>query len=135
LQKSLLRHSSLVGLISAGVHEQCAYIITELYAQGNLYNYLRQDSNPLPHEQAIGFLLDISSGMNYLHSVGIVHRDLKSLNVLMDGTHCRITDYGTSRFIHQSTQMTGNVGTGPWMAPEGTLFSHAKTNVFFVNGF
>jgi len=115
---SLLRNPSLVGLISAGVHDQCAYIITELYSQGNLYDYLRRDSNPIPHELAVGFLLDISSGMSYLHSVGIVHRDLKSLNILMSNNHCKITDYGTSRFINQSTHMTGNVGTGPWMAPE-----------------
>ena len=57
--------------------------------------------------------------MNYLHCfpIPVVHRDLKSLNVLIDAYHNpKITDFGWSRFVAE--KMTGKVGTYQWMAPE-----------------
>lgn len=56
--------------------------------------------------------LGIAKGMNYLHCfpIPIVHRDLKSLNILIDAYHNpKITDFGWSRFVAE--KMTGKVGT------------------------
>ena len=60
------------------------------------------------------------AGMKYLHSSRIIHRDLKSLNVLVDGGgRGRICDFGLSSTRPQAaSHVTGVVGTVAWTAPE-----------------
>ena len=85
--------------------------------------------------------------MEYLHSLNIIHRDLKSLNVLLNsGGEVKITDYGSisifnhihnigsTRFNVKSEVMTSNVGTAAWMAPECInqfLFILVNSNAVF----
>jgi serine/threonine protein kinase len=73
-------------------------------------------------------LQDIAQGMNYLHSLSppIIHRDLKSLNLLLsepvigptDPILLKITDFGVSKTLSEPELMTGQMGTCHWMAPE-----------------
>lgn len=57
--------------------------------------------------------------MNFLHTCGIIHRDLKSLNLLVSKNYdVKICDFGLSRVVDTRNAMTSNIGTVAWIAPE-----------------
>lgn len=93
-------------------------IITDWMPNGSLYHDLHIHHR-LDQTGKTICAFDIARGMQYLHKCQIVHRDLKSLNVLLDSNNLiRICDFGFSRHASDSSLMTQNIGTPHWMAPE-----------------
>lgn len=93
-------------------------IITDWMPNGSLYHDLHVHHR-LDQTGKTICAFDIARGMQYLHKCQIVHRDLKSLNVLLDSNNkIRICDFGFSRHASDSSLMTQNIGTPHWMAPE-----------------
>ena len=93
-------------------------IVTEWLDGGSLYQLLHKSVQLSPsHKTLIAF--DIARGMQFLHSRQVLHRDLKSPNVLLDNNmRAKICDFGYSRVADSTDVMTKNVGTPHWMAPE-----------------
>ncbi|OQR90882.1 kinase, partial [Thraustotheca clavata] len=101
-------------------------MVIEWMDRGDLKNVLESskpsvsgnDAPKFPWSEKLKCLLAIADGLVYLHSLDIIHRDLKSRNVLMDSTKgTKLTDFGVSREVTSET-MTIGVGTYRWMAPE-----------------
>jgi serine/threonine protein kinase len=93
-------------------------IVTQYMSGGSLFHRLHSRGRQLNPTQSTIIALGIAEGMEYLHSKRLIHRDLKSLNVLLDENHHpKIADFGLSRTWGDSV-MTQNVGTKRWMAPE-----------------
>jgi len=127
-----VQHPSLLKLIGA-TDSSPFCIITEWMNGGSLYHALKTPGYMSSTERTIA-AYDIARGMQFLHSRKIVHRDMKSLNVLLDDNKkVRICDFGFSRFANENTLMTSNIGTPHWMAPEllikGTQYS-SKIDVY-----
>ena len=94
------------------------YIITELASHGSLYNYLHDKKEEPSPDQSLAWAQQIASGMQHLHSNNVVHRDLKSGNVLLAlGLLAKVCDFGTARTLAK-TAMTTQKGTYRWMPPE-----------------
>jgi serine/threonine protein kinase len=71
-------------------------IIMEYCEMGTLRNFLDElEGKGLTVDVLINFIEDVASGMYYLHSKGVVHRDLKTSNILIDGKmRCKVADFG-----------------------------------------
>ncbi|XP_040995882.1 serine/threonine-protein kinase STY46-like isoform X2 [Juglans microcarpa x Juglans regia] len=122
-----VRHKNVVRFIGACTKPPHLCIVTEYMPGGSLYDYLHKNHNILELPQLLEFAIDISMGMEYLHQNNIIHRDLKTANLLMD-THnvVKVADFGVARFQNQGGVMTAETGTYRWMAPE--VINHQPYN-------
>ncbi len=99
-------------------------MVMEYMPKGSLYNVLGSDIE-LPWDKRWVIAMDIAYGVEELHSRNIIHRDIKSLNVLLDDRlRAKVADFGqaklktTSRSTKSKREQTGAVGTVAWLAPE-----------------
>lgn len=94
-------------------------IATEYMRNGSLWDLIHNNSNTkLNPTQKTNIAIGIAHGMRYLHSKGIIHRDLKSPNIFLDENYLpKIADFGLSRFC-DSEFMTQSIGTPQWMPME-----------------
>jgi len=118
-----IHHPNIVQLMGICIESDDVYIITEFINGGDLHKRLLDSSVKLGWPEKISYCRDIALAMTYLHSKGIMHRDLKSHNLLIgEGGKVKVCDFGLARSEssggddknHQKTI----VGTHEWMAPE-----------------
>lgn len=97
-----LHHTNVLKFIGVLYRDSKLHLVTE-YVPGGPLNELLQDlSKQLPYQHRIAFARDIASGMTYLHSKNIIHRDLNSLNCLVrDDRSVIVADFGLARIISQ----------------------------------
>lgn len=94
--------------------------VSEYMEGGSLFDALHSNKNPLPYECNLQIARDVASAVAYLHAEKVIHRDLKSANVLLSGDRCRakVADFGLAKFsVHAEAAQTV-AGTRYWMAPE-----------------
>ncbi|XP_062193930.1 serine/threonine-protein kinase STY46-like isoform X2 [Phragmites australis] len=113
------RHKNVVQFIGACTKPPNLCIVTEYMSGGSVYDYLHKHKGVFKLPALVGVAIDVSKGMSYLHQNNIIHRDLKTANLLMDenGT-VKVADFGVARVKAQSGVMTAETGTYRWMAPE-----------------
>ena len=78
----LLCHPSIVNHIDMYEYKNTKYIVTELMGDGDLHSYVKK-KNFLDEFEAAVIIYDILEGLSYLHKSGIIHRDLKSENIML----------------------------------------------------
>jgi alpha-tubulin suppressor-like RCC1 family protein/predicted Ser/Thr protein kinase len=129
-----LRHPNILLFMGACTISPNFFIVTEYCDNGNLFELLHQKKNySISVEERKRISLEIAIGMNFLHSFKppILHRDLKTMNVLLDkNLQVKIADFGSAKIL--KIQMTKQKGTFQWMAPEvikGSTYTE-KADVF-----
>jgi len=115
-----LNHPNLVLFLGASL-EPVLCMISEFMFGGSLYDLLYKKKKIPDHTKRCVLALDIAKAMAFLHNhkPPIVHRDLKSLNILLDekGEHAKVGDVGLAVNIGKG-ELKGAVGTYSWMPPE-----------------
>jgi serine/threonine-protein kinase len=117
-----IRHRNVVQVYEAGRCGDMPYLVTEYLPGGTLAGLLQ--GKPQPPRQAARWLAELADGVAAAHRHGVLHRDLKPTNVLVDadGT-LKVTDFGLAKRLGDATRMTTTgvvVGTPAYMAPEHT---------------
>lgn len=112
-------HPNIIAVYDVGVHEDHYYIAMEHHPGGDLKGRL---ANNMTTQQAMSILRQMAAALDYAHSKGYIHRDVKPDNILFreDGSAV-LTDFGIARPATGDTQMTQLgmvVGTPKYMSPE-----------------
>ena len=115
-------HENLLSLVDSFVEDEQLFIVTEMYGL-DLVGVIKE-SYQLDIATAKKIMLQVASGVIYLHESGIYHRDLKPDNILvtsMDDLTVKICDFGASTTtVNSSNNFTG--GTDRYLSPE--IFNH-----------
>lgn len=120
-----LNHPNLVGVLDFGEYDNRLYLVMELVEGDSLARVLSV-SGALPAERVAQLAAQAAAGLAAAHQQGIVHRDVKPANLLLDaGGTLKIGDFGIARFLDDpgaALTATGQiVGTGLYLAPERAL--------------
>jgi serine/threonine protein kinase len=124
-----IRHQNVVQIVRSGTTtENVPFALVELCAHGSLDKHVLLESKGAPKEIPVGlqwhWFQDLAQALVFLHSLkpAIIHRDIKSHNVLVDdGWKLKLTDFGLSRLQANSSGLqtqSRKAGTTFWMAPE-----------------
>uniref|UniRef100_A0A0A9XW76 Mitogen-activated protein kinase kinase kinase dlk-1 n=1 Tax=Lygus hesperus TaxID=30085 RepID=A0A0A9XW76_LYGHE len=113
-----LNHPNIVQFKGVCTQAPCYCIVMEYCPYGTLYNLLK-DQQAIPPDKVFDWAKQIAQGMQYLHSNKIIHRDLKSPNILIGANkEMKISDFGTCRQWNEISTKMSFTGTIAWMAPE-----------------
>ena len=116
-----LQHPNIVTVIDRGADEGCQYIVFEYVAGENLKELVVRRGR-LGVREALEIAAEIARALSFAHEHGLVHRDVKPQNVLLNGDGAtKVTDFGIARAIDVETGMTqtGTVlGSSSYIAPE-----------------
>ncbi|KAG0609054.1 hypothetical protein M758_8G153500 [Ceratodon purpureus] len=125
-----LKHPNIVKLIGFAMGSRSCSIIMEKMDEDLHYLMLQRKTTPtgpFSLKDAVHIMLQIARGMDYVHQKNVVHRDLKSYNILVNTVSNRrqrdhvvkVADFGLSEKLKPgSNPMRFNIGTVSWMAPE-----------------
>jgi serine/threonine-protein kinase len=114
-----LQHPHVVNVFDRGEHDDTYYIAME-YLGGRTLKQVIADDAPLSQERTIDLGLQILDAAGFAHASGVVHRDFKPHNVIVDeNDDVKVTDFGIARAGASEITETGSIlGTAQYLSPE-----------------
>ncbi|MFF0312758.1 protein kinase [Streptosporangium sp. NPDC004379] len=116
-----LRHPNIVTLRDFVIEGERLALVMDLVEGGDLRALLRRRGT-LPPAEAAGLVAEVAEALAAAHAPGIVHRDVKPGNILLDGAtgRARLTDFGVARIVHGPglTRTSSIIGTPTYLSPE-----------------
>lgn len=114
-----LQHPHILSLYDYGRQDNILYLVMAYADGGSLADLMSE--GPLPIDLAERLVREIASALDYAHRRGIVHRDIKPGNILLDSEgHAMLADFGIVKSAAESSNLTGTaiIGTPAYMSPE-----------------
>ena len=115
-----LQHPNVVSVYDRGSHDGTYYIVME-YLPGRTLKQLIREEAPIDPVRAIDITIQILKAARFAHRRGVIHRDLKPHNVMVedDSDHIKVTDFGIARAGASDMTETGSImGTAQYLSPE-----------------
>src|SRR5436305_2193445 len=116
-----LSHPNIVTVIDRGDHDGRQFLVFE-YIEGENLKRLIERRGPGPVATALELAMQIARGLSFAHQQGLIHRDVKPQNILLNGDgRAKVTDFGIARSLdvqHGMTQTGTVLGTSDYIAPE-----------------
>ena len=114
-----LRHRHVVQFLGACTTGPDLCLVMDFCGFGSLYGVLHNRRQHITAAHVLRWMADTARGMVYLHSRNIIHRDIKSGNLLLnDSGVVKVADFGLARAHGPTSNLLTLVGTYPYMAPE-----------------
>ncbi len=118
-----LEHPNIVKVFDYGIENNVYYMVMEYLDGLNLSAYLKQQGQ-ISLEQALPILKDVAGALDYAHASGLIHRDVKPSNIMLDQgadiPRAVLTDFGIAKLSGAFTNITASavLGTFDYIAPE-----------------
>lgn len=134
---SILNHPNIVKVYDVSVTDQLQYIVMEYIDGITLKEYLKQRNGALTWKEVVHFATQVLSALDHAHSKGIVHRDVKPQNIMLqaDGS-IKMMDFGIARFSRAQSQTVSAkaIGSVHYISPEQAKGDHtdARTDIYSV---
>jgi len=114
-----IRHPNIVAVYGCTVHPPRVGIVMEYCANGDLMDYLSTHTDVWMTQRLV-FVVDLASALCHVHSLSVLHRDVKPQNVLLSAEcDVKLADFGLGRCVEGiGTPKTTCIGTSGYMAPE-----------------
>jgi hypothetical protein len=115
-----IEHPNVVPVYGAGEEEGHLYLVMRFVPGTDLHHLLGQEGRLAP-ARAAAIVAQVADALDAAHAAGLVHRDVKPANILINGEHAYLSDFGITRVQASDTRITdsGNwIGTVDFMAPE-----------------
>lgn len=130
-----LSHPNIVNVFDVGFDSDLHYIIMELVTGSTLKEYLTNMQGHMKEEAVINIALQVASALSEAHSKEIVHRDIKSQNILVsDKGNIKVTDFGIARATTSATLVNTKeiIGSVHYASPEQARggFVDARSDIY-----
>jgi len=114
-----IEHPNVVPVLDDGVEGGLPYLVQRLIPGGSLADRVT-GSGPLPLEESVRLLAGAAAGIDALHNAGLVHRDIKGANILLEGDTAYVSDFGLAKDSQASnlTRPGQALGSLDYMSPE-----------------
>lgn len=114
-----LEHINILPVHAYGEEDGIAYMVMRYLDTGSLSDLIKR--SPLPLAECSRIVGQVASALDYAYSKGVLHRDVKSSNILIDQQgNAFLTDFGIAKIIESTVDLTGSglIGTPQYMSPE-----------------
>lgn len=135
-----LKHRGIVPIYEVGEHDARPYFSMEFVEGGSLEDWVKKNG-PMQPDAAARLVVALTEAIQYAHEQGVIHRDLKPKNILLDAEGSpRICDFGLAKLMdgaHDLTRTGDAIGTPSYMPPEqakGLKDAREKSDIYGLGG-
>jgi serine/threonine protein kinase len=129
-----LQHPNILQVYDYGIQDNYNYLVMRYVENSVTLDTLIREGKPL--NKLIEYIMQAADALNYAHEHGIIHRDVKPSNILVDGKWALLSDFGLVKMKESATQLTGTgigMGTPAYMSPEqasGSKMVDHRTDIY-----